>query len=325
MTSIISSIGSYTPEETLSNRYFEQIVETSDEWIVKRTGIKTRRRANNETTVSMAKKAVINLRTRYNISLTDIDFIIFTSSTPEHKIPSLASQLQYELKIKNAGTFDLTAACAGFVYALIMAQSLINSYLCKKILVVASEILTRHTDYTDRSTCILFGDGASAVILESSPVNKIYKPVFGTEGQFGHVLYLNHYLTEMNGIPVNNNNKIIQDGKKVYKWAVATMCEKLDEILQKNDMTINDIDFFIPHSANLRIIESICDQTGIEKTKTLNSVINYGNTSAASIPLALDKAIGENIINKQSTLLLMGFGGGLTYAGTIIDFNNIQI
>lgn len=320
MNSTITGIGSYVPEKILTNSYFEKTVNTNDEWIMKRTGIKERRAVTNETTVEMAKLAANDLKNRYNKNLSDVDFIIFCSSTAEHKIPSLASQLQYMLNIKNAGTIDLTAACAGFVYGITLAQSLISIGFNKKILVVASEVLTRHTDYTDRTTCILFGDAASVVLVEPSLNSKLYKPVFGTEGENGHVVYLSDFANELNGFPIKNTNKVVQDGKKVFKWAVERMSQKFNELLEINDLQANSIDFFIPHSANLRIIEAICSNVHLDKSKALQSVTQFGNTSAVSIPLALDSGIKDGLVKPGNKLLMIGFGGGLTYAGTIVEW-----
>ncbi len=320
MNSTITGIGTYVPEKIVSNSYFEKIVDTNEEWILKRTGIKERRAVNNETTVEMARLAALNLINRYNKDLSDVDYIIFASTTAEHKIPSLASQLQYQLGIKNAGTIDIVAACAGFIYGIIQAQSLISIGFCKKVLVVASEVLTRYTDYTDRTTCILFGDAASVALVEPSLNCKIYKPVFGTEGEHGYAVYLSEFADKLNSKSIKNTNKIVQDGKKVFKWAVERMSEKFIDLLKLNDLHANTIDFFIPHSANLRIIEAICSNVNFDKSKTLNSVTQYGNTSSVTIPLALDLGIKNGMVKTGNKLLLIGFGGGLTYAGTILDW-----
>jgi 3-oxoacyl-[acyl-carrier-protein] synthase-3 len=320
MNSTITAIGTYVPEKVLTNTYFEKIVDTNDEWIVKRTGIKERRAVTHETTVEMAKLAAYDLQSRYNKDLEDVDFIIFNSSTAEHVIPSLASQLQHSLNIKNTGAIDLSAACAGFVYGVTLAQSLISSGFCKKVLVAASEVLTRHTDYTDRATCILFGDAASVALVEPSSNSITYKPVYGTEGEHGHVLYISGFAEELNSQPIKNNNKIVQDGKKVFKWAVERMSQKFNELLKNNGLQANDIDFFIPHSANLRIVEALCENVNLEKSKAMQSVTQFGNTSSVSIPLALDLGIKNGLVQPGNKLLLLGFGGGLTYAGTIVDW-----
>jgi 3-oxoacyl-[acyl-carrier-protein] synthase-3 len=287
---------------------------------VKRTGIRERRAAYDETTVEMASVAAQDLVHRYNKDLSDVDFILFSSSTPEHKIPSLASQLQYKLGIKNPGAVDLSAACAGFTYGVSMAQSMICMGMCKKVLVVTSEILTRHTDYTDRTTCILFGDAASAVLIEPALNNRNYTPIFGTEGDLGSVLYLSDFANIMNSTEVKNNNKIVQDGKKVFKWAVERMSQKFNELLDINDLNLNDIDYFVPHSANQRILEAICDNVKLDPTKTLSSMAQFGNTSSVTIPLAIDLGIKAGRVKPGQRLLLLGFGGGLTYAGTIVDW-----
>lgn len=320
MNSKITGIGTYVPGKILSNSDFEKLVNTNDEWIVKRTGIKERRAIDKETTVEMAKLAAIDLKNRYHKDLSDVDYIIFASSTPEHKIPSLASQLQYMLDIRNPGTIDLTAACAGFVYGLTLAQALISTGFSKKILVVSSEVLTQYTDYTDRTTCILFGDAASVVLVEPSINSKTYKPLFGTEGEQGYAAYLSEFANELNSVSIKNNNKIVQDGKKVFKWAVERISEKFNELLNLNNLQSQDIDYFIPHSANLRIIEGICSNINFDKSKTLQSVIQFGNTSSVSIPLALDSGIKDGRVKSGNKLLIIGFGGGLTYAGTIVDW-----
>jgi len=320
MNPMITGIGTYVPEKILSNSDLEKINNTSDEWIVQRTGIKERRVASGETTVKMARLAADDLMSRYGKDLADVDFIIFASLTPEHKMPSLASQLQCQLDLRNAGTVDITAACAGFVYGITLAQSLISSGFRRKILVVASEILTRHTDYSDRTTSILFGDGASVFLMEASVSGRGYKPVYGTEGDLGSALYLSDYIKTINSVPVKNNNKIVQDGKKVFKWAVERMSEKFEELLKINNLQSSDIDYFVPHSANLRIIEAICSNINIEKSKILHSLTRFGNTCSASIPLAIDLGIKEGRVKQGDRLLLLGFGGGLTYSGVVIDW-----
>jgi 3-oxoacyl-[acyl-carrier-protein] synthase III len=320
MNSTITGMGIYVPKRVLSNSDFENMVDTNDEWITKRTGIKERHVVDDETTVEMGKLAANDLKSRYDKDLSDVDFIIFVCSTGEHKIPSLASQLQYGLGIEKAGTIDLASACAGFVYGITLAQSLISAGFNKKVLIVNSEILSRYTDYTDRTTCILFGDAASAVLVEPSLSCKTYKPVFGTEGEHGHVLYISDLTNQLNGIPIKTSNKIVQDGRKVFKWAVERMSEKVGGLLDLNGLQPADIDYFIPHSANLRIIETICANVQMNRLKLLQSVTWFGNTSSVSIPLALDLGIKNGMVKPGHKLLLMGFGGGLTYAGTVVDW-----
>lgn len=320
MNSTITAIGAYSPENILNNNDLEKMVETSDEWIVQRTGIKERRISKGETTVEMAEKACLDLAERYSKNLEDVDFIIFASSTGEHRIPSLSSQLQNSLGIKSTGAIDLIAACAGFVYGVTMAQSLIASSFYKKVLVVATEVLSNFTDYEDRNTCILFGDAATAVLIEPHPEAGFYKPISGTEGENGHVLFLSEYAKVLNGVEIKQSNKIVQDGRKVFKWAIARMSEKFNELLEQNNLKTEDIDYFVPHSANLRIIESICKKIGVDSSKALQSIVDFGNTSAASIPLAINKAVKEGRLEKNSKLVILGFGGGLTYSGTVIDW-----
>ena len=320
MNSIISGIGVYVPDKVLTNTELENKVDTSSEWIIQRTGIHERRIVTDETTTDMAVKAVENMCRMYNKCLEDIDFVIVSSSTTEHRIPSVASQLCDRLKIKNAGSYDLTSACAGFTYALIIAQSLIYTGNFKKILIISAEVLSRHTDYTDRTTCILFGDAASAIIVESTNEKIFYTPITGTEGHNGHLLYLSQYPVKLNGMNICGDNTIFQDGKKVFKWAVERMSQIVLELLEKNKLTLQDIDHFIPHSANIRIIEAICSRINYPFQKTLTSVKNFGNTSAVSIPLALHAGVIKNKLKKEDRILMLGFGGGLTYSGVITDW-----
>lgn len=320
MNSSIKAIGKYVPKKVLTNQDLEKMVETSDEWIRKRTGIKTRHIAEKETTVQMAVAATKDMMSRFNVDVSDVDFILFSSSTGEHKIPSLASQLQDQLGIPNCGALDISAACAGFVYGINLAQSLIHTGNHKKILVMASEILTNHTDYDDRATCILFGDGASVVLIEADEEATNYKTINGTEGDKGYVLYLSDNQDKINNEPINNNNNIYQDGRAVFKWAVERMSQKFGELLDKNNLAPTDINYFIPHSANTRIIEAIGSNVGISKDQTLESIVDYGNTSAVTIPLALNSGVEKGKLSHGDKLVLLGFGGGLTYSGCVIEW-----
>ncbi len=219
-------------------------------------------------------------------------------------------------------TFDLNATCAGFTYGLHVGNSLITSGSHKKVLVVATETLSKVTDYTDRTTCILFGDGAGAILLERDE----NKPSFiayhmGTNGDGGIHLYRTNLSTTMNGTQLQTNEKIVQNGREVYKWATRTVPAGIKELLHTANMQKDDIDWLIPHSANLRMIESICEKSQIPIQKTLTSVEYMGNTSSVSIPLALDLARKEGKLNNGDTLLLYGFGGGLTHLGLIVEWD----
>ena len=317
----ITAFGTYVPEKILDNKYFEEIVDTNDEWIVSRTGIHTRHvAAKNEFTSNLAIKAVKNLQERSGKSIEDVDFIIVATTTPDQPMPNVASRIQFKMGIQNAGCNDVYGACAGFVYGLQLGNGLIESGFYKKVLVVGAESLSRATDYTDRTTCLLFGDAAGAVLLEPGE-NDFIAFNSGTSGEYGQDLYLSHEKDSINGVAINPNGNIVQNGRQVFKWAVTNIPIKVRELAKKAGMEVNDIDFIIPHSANLRILEAISKELNYPMDRIPESVTTHGNTSSASIPLALDKALADGRIKKGQTLLMVGFGGGLTFAGAILKWN----
>ena len=316
----ITAIGSYVPAKVLTNADFEQMVDTNDEWIVQRTGIRERRISEpNEYTSHLCIGAVQNLIDRYPTTLEDVDLILVATHTPDLPFPSVACQLQAHFRIPAAGAVDLNATCAGFTYGLHMANGLISAGLHRKVLVVGADNLSKITDYTDRSSCILFGDGAGAVLVERDEE----QPAFlahhmGSDGTGGIHLYRTGIAAELDNIPLAGEGKLIQNGREVYKFAVSTVPKGVNALLTKSGLKTEDIDWFIPHSANLRIIESICERCGIPFEKSLYSLVEYGNTSAASIPLALDLGVKNGKVKPGDTLLLYGFGGGLVHAGLIV-------
>lgn len=321
----ITAIGTHVPNQILSNHDLEKMIDTNDEWIVQRTGMKERRIASEEEYSShLAIKAIENLCTTFKKNLEDIDCIIVATTTADFVFPSVACQIQQHFNIPHTMAFDLNATCAGFTYGLHVGNSLITSGSHKKVLVVATETLSKVTDYTDRTTCILFGDGAGAILLERDE----NKPSFiayhmGTNGHGGIHLYRTNLSTTMNDTPLQTNEKIVQNGREVYKWATRTVPVGIKELLHTANMQIEDIDWFIPHSANLRMIESICEKSQIPIQKTLTSVEYMGNTSSVSIPLTLDLARKAEKLNNGDTLLLYGFGGGLTHLGLIVKWDLI--
>ena len=317
----ITAFGTYVPEKILDNKYFEEIVDTNDEWIVSRTGIHTRHvAAKNEFTSNLAIKAVKNLQERSGKSIEDVDFIIVATTTPDQPMPNVASRIQFKMGIQNAGCNDVYGACAGFVYGLQLGNGLIESGFYKKVLVVGAESLSRATDYTDRTTCLLFGDAAGAVLLEPGE-NDFIAFNSGTSGEYGQDLYLSHEKDSINGVAINPNGNIVQNGRQVFKWAVTNIPIKVRELAKKAGMEVNDIDFIIPHSANLRILEAISKELNYPMDRIPESVTTHGNTSSASIPLALDKALADGRIQKGQHILMVGFGGGLTFAGAILKWN----
>lgn len=320
MNAIITSIGIYHPEREIRNSYFENYLDTSDEWIKERTGIERRFYcAENEFTSDMCVKAALNLSHDYNKELNDVDYIIVATSTPDQPMPSVASQVQSRLNITHAGTIDISSACAGFINGIILAKGLIAAGTHKKVLVFGADALSKVTDFTDRTTCILFGDAAGAVIVEESEKNHLFNTITGTDGNYGKDLYLTNQNAPISGVKVISNYKLHQNGRAVYKWAVQTLTKGIKELAEKNNMQLFDVDYFIPHSANYRLLEAVFKELGIPMEKCLDSVRNYGNTSAASIPLAWHSGVKDGKVNLKDRLMLIGFGGGFTYAGICID------
>lgn len=318
----ISAFGIYVPDQVVDNQYFEKIIDTNDEWIRTRTGIKTRRFSKKgEHTSDMCVKAIKNLVDKYGTDISDVDFIIACTTSPDQIMPNVASRVQYKLDIKNAGCNDIYAACAGFVYGLQVAHGFVNSGIYKKVLVLGAETLSKITDFEDRTSCILFGDGVGAAIVEPSDEESFLAFNSGTNGEFGHDLYLSHKKNSINGVGINPNGKIIQNGKSVFKWAVGNIPVKIKELAEKAGLELDDIDYIIPHSANLRIIEAIAKNLNYPLERMPESVTEFGNTSSASIPLAIEKSIKNGGIKKGDTILVIGFGGGLTFAGAILKWS----
>lgn len=316
----ITAIGSYVPERILTNNDLEKMVDTNDEWIVKRTGIKERRIASDkEFTSDLSYKAVLDLKERYNKTVDDVDLIIVCTMTPDYTTPSVASNLQARLGIKNTGAIDLNAACAGFAYGLHVANGMITSGLNKKILVVGAETLSKITDFTDRTTCILFGDGAGALLVEYDEDQPSFiSSHIGSEGEGGQHLYCTNLATQMNNIDLLGNGCIVQNGREVYKWAIKTVTNGMKIVAEKGGINLDKVDWFVPHSANLRMLESICEKSNFPMEQTLYSLVHYGNTSAATIPLSLDIGVEEGKLKAGDHVLLYGFGGGLAHAGLLI-------
>lgn len=321
MQAKITAIGIHAPEQVIDNHYFENLIETSDEWIQSRTGIKTRRFARlNEFTSDLSEKAALNLAKDYNKDLSDVDFILLATVSHDHVMPSIAAVLQHRLGIKQAGALDISAACAGFGYGVSLAKGMIESGMHRKVLVIGAEVLSKVTDFSDRTSCILFGDGAGAVLVEAAEKGNVGACITGAEGSGGQDLYMSSQSTMVNGELIKASGKIYQNGRKVFKWAVNRMTEQAKVLLDKNNLTIDDIDWFVPHSANMRIIEALCKGIGIPVEKALESISIYGNTSSASIPLALYEGIKAGKVKKGDKVMLLGFGGGLSYAGTVVEW-----
>ncbi|MFC0329309.1 ketoacyl-ACP synthase III [Paenibacillus sepulcri] len=318
----LTAFGVYVPDRILTNNDMEKLVDTSDEWIVQRTGIRERRiSADDEYCSDLCYAAVANMQARYAVNLADVDYIIVATSTPDTFFPSMAARVQAKFGIRSCGALDIQAACAGFVAALQLANGLLLTGVHRKILIIGADALSKATDYTDRSTCILFGDGAGAALLEWTEDGTLLGSYTATSGASGHHLYRSSLSADIDGHPIQTTGKIVQDGREVYKWAVTQVPKGITALLENNGRTTEEIDWFVPHSANMRIVESVCERTGIPLEKTLASMELFGNTSAASIPLALDLAIRDGRINKGDLCLLYGFGGGLTEAAVLLEWS----
>ncbi|OXM84418.1 ketoacyl-ACP synthase III [Paenibacillus rigui] len=319
----MTAIGSYVPNRKLTNHDLEQMVDTSDEWIVQRTGIRERRISEpTQYTSDLCVAAVQDMMRRYNKSVQDVDMILVATSTADFPFPSTASIVQAKLGISPAtGALDLSAACAGFVYALHTAHSFIASGLHRKILVIGADALSKITDYTDRTTCVLFGDAAGAVLIEREEREERHSFLsyhVTTEGEGGVHVYQTRIADRLHGVELQDTKLLVQNGREVFRWALRTVPEGVKAVVGKSGLTLENVDWFIPHSANLRIIEPLCERTGISMDRTLYSLEYFGNTSAASIPLALDLAVREQRVKPGDHALLYGFGSGLVQAGLVM-------
>jgi 3-oxoacyl-[acyl-carrier-protein] synthase-3 len=309
----IIGTGSYAPKKVLTNEDLSKMVDTSDEWITERTGIKERRiAAEGETASDMAAKAGKKALEMAGIGPDDIDTIIVATVTPDMDFPSTACFVQHKLKADKAASFDVAAACSGFIYALSVADSLIKSGNSRYALVIGAEIFSRITDWTDRNTCVLFGDGAGAVVLGKTTGNKgIISTHLHSEGSSWRLLCASSHEEDAKTF-------IRMHGNEVFKVAVKALEEVALEALERNGLKGDDIDWFIPHQANERIIVATAKRLGVPMEKVYMNLHRYGNTSAASIPLALDEAVREGKIKENDLILFDAFGGGFTWASALV-------
>ncbi|MDY0028364.1 MAG: beta-ketoacyl-ACP synthase III [Pseudobdellovibrionaceae bacterium] len=317
VSSVIRSTGSYLPERILTNKDLEQIVETTDEWIVQRTGIKERHIADEgEETSVLAIKAARNALEASGLNATDIDGVIVATTTPDQSFPSVAVKVQAALEMKPGPAFDVQAVCSGFIYALSVADSMIRSGVMSRVMVVGAEKMSSLLNWEDRTTCVLFGDGAGAVILEKSEVEQgILSTHLYADGRLNDLLY-----TDGGVSTTQSAGHIIMHGKEVFKNAVSLMAEIVQEVLEKNKITPDQIDWLVPHQANLRIITSTAEKLDMSMDRVVVTVDRHGNTSAASIPLALDNAVRSGKIQRGQLLLLEALGGGLTWGAALVRF-----
>jgi len=319
----ITGIGSYLPSKVLTNYDLERMVDTSDDWIIQRTGIKERRIVENgQITSDLATHASLRAMEDAGVSPNDLDMIITSTITPDHIFPSTACYIQQKIGAGRASAFDILAACAGFIYALSIGQSFVNSGAMETVLVVGAECLSKITDYTDRTTCVLFGDGAGAVIIQKSRTkHEILSTSLAADGAQADVLIMpgggakNPASLES----VQQRTHYIQfKGKEVFKLAINNITNLIIDTVNKNGLSLEDIDLIIPHQSNLRIIEATMEKLGLPMEKAFVNIDKYGNTSSASIPIAIDEARKEGRLSKGDIVMLVAFGGGLTWGSSVI-------
>jgi 3-oxoacyl-[acyl-carrier-protein] synthase-3 len=312
--------GSYLPEKILTNFDMEKMVDTSNEWIIERTGIHSRHKAEeHETAVYMAEKAAEKAMDAAGITAKDIDMIVIATTTPEKMFPSTACLLQQRLGIAGCPAFDLnSAACAGFMYGLSIADQYIKTGAIKNALVIGSEMMSRVVDWNDRTTCVLFGDGAGAVVVGASDEPGILSTHLHADGTHKDVLFLP--ITVGRPMDVEAALYVQMKGNQLFKLAVNILGDLFDETLAANNMQKTDVDWLIPHQANIRIIEAMAKKLELPMDRVAITLNEQGNTSSASIPLALDKTIRNGQIKRGDMLLLEGFGGGLAWGSALVKY-----
>ncbi|KRE39808.1 beta-ketoacyl-ACP synthase III [Paenibacillus sp. Soil522] len=319
----IIGTGKYVPERILTNKELEAMVETNDEWIVTRTGIKERRLASaEEATSDLALHASLKAIAAAGLTAEDIDLIVVATITPDMFFPSTACLLQEKLGAKKAAAFDLSAACSGFIYGLATGSSMVASGMYKNVLVVGAETLSRITDYTDRNTCILFGDGAGAVVLGRVEEGRGFQSFeLGADGSGGELLKVSGGGSRIPATAESIETKqhfIHMAGNDVFKFAVRIMGGAAEEALVKAGLTKDDIDLLVPHQANIRIIQSALNRLDLSADKAMINLDKYGNMSSASIPVALAEAVEQGRVSEGDRLVLVGFGGGLTWGASVL-------
>lgn len=308
----IAGTGSYLPPKLLTNQDLEKMVDTTDEWIFSRTGIRERHVVVDETTSDLAFEAAKCAIEAAQIQSAEIDLIVVATTTPDKIFPSVATMVQRKLGLSGCPAFDVQAVCSGFVYALTVANNFIKAGTNKCILVIGAETFSRITDYSDRSNCILWGDGAGAVILKASAEPGIISTHIHADGNYENMLH----------VPRSDDgpNYVAMEGNAVFKMAVNTLDQIVDETLEANQMQKSDIDWLVPHQANIRILQATAKKLDMPMDRVVITVDKHGNTSAASIPLALDTAVRDGRIQRGHTILIEAFGGGFTWGSALIKY-----
>jgi len=317
----IAGTGGYLPEKVLTNADLEKMVDTTDQWITDRTGIKERHiAAADETACDMAEAAARRAIDSAGVDAQDIDLIIVATTTPDRVFPSTACLLQQRLDIHGCPAFDVQAVCTGFIYALAIADKFICSGAAQRALVVGSEALSRIVDWTDRDTCVLFGDGAGAVVLEASDDPGILSSHLHADGKYEHLLTVDGGVSQGFDRLKEGTAYMKMQGNEVFRMAVTCLGDIVDETLKANGMKTSDVDWLVPHQANIRIITATARKLKMPMERVVVTVDKHGNTSAASIPLALDTAVRNNGIKRGDTVLMEGFGGGFTWGSVLLKY-----
>lgn len=321
----IVGTGSYIPEKILTNEYFQKIVDTTDEWIITRTGIKERHIVDeNEATSDLAVRAARNALTAANLAPEDLDVIVIGTVTPDHVFPSTACYVQAKLGTRQIPAFDVSAACSGFLYAFTTGYQYISNGPYKNALVIGAECLTRITDYKDRNTCILFGDGAGAVILQKSDTgHEILYTNVAADGSGAEMMYM-----PAGGSKRPASHKTVDErqhfmhlrGREIFKFAVIKMTQQVKEALSKTHLKIEDVALIVPHQVNLRILEAAAEKLGISMDRLVINIDKRGNSSSASLPMALDEVARNGRLKKGDYVVLVAFGGGLTWGSSVIKW-----
>jgi 3-oxoacyl-[acyl-carrier-protein] synthase-3 len=317
----IVATGSYLPERVLTNAELEKMVDTNDEWIRERTGIRERHIvADGESTCDLAERAARAALETADLDPASVDLIVVGTTTPDKIYPATACRLQARLGSRGCTAFDVQAVCTGFIYALGGRRIIKKCGDAKRVLVVGADTHSRLLDWSDRQTCILFGDGAGAVVLEPSDEPGIYSTHLHADGTFEDLLYVEGGVPRGNGVIAEGNAYTKMRGNEVFKMAVRTLRRIVDEALVANDMSASDIDWLIPHQANIRIIEATARKLDMPEDRVIVTIGEHGNTSAASVPLALDVAVRDGRVQRGHKLLLEAFGGGFTWGSAVVKY-----
>ena len=323
---MIRATGMAVPDKVVTNAYFERIVDTSDEWIVTRTGIKERRMcADGQNTADMAAEACRLTLADAGLDPEDVDVLILSTATPDHLLPATACEAQALLGCENAAAFDISAACAGWLYGVSLADALVTCGMHENVLVVGSEKMSAILDYTDRTTCVLFGDGAGAALVTRGDGDGggILATHMRTNGRQARLLWRPAGGAALPSTEETRSERmefVKQEGREIFKHAVMSMDESCRRVLETMNMKISDVDLVIPHQANIRIIDAVAKRLGVEDDRMFVNIDRYGNTSSASIPIALDEARRQGRVGEGSTILMTAFGGGLAWGASLVVF-----